>query len=238
MSAPLEADAIGEPEFPDVETLVSDLQATIGVMRHLTYSPNQVTDSQWAVVVGRADQIADTLYQVWQRHRDSEIEERKGLHAELAPRRRRRRLRAAVDDLEQAKALWVMLRSAARVVTRQTDERLTKAREGDPDAKLIALCVRLVAISDQERTLYATIKDESARNKPLRPLTDEWCAIRDELYKMDRPATSEGAHAVALAAQANADHDRDKPLANDLGEWLALAACAYLTGTAAPGVMP
>jgi hypothetical protein len=84
MSEALKTDADAEPNLPDVEILVSDLQATIGVMRHLTYSPIQVTDSQWAVVVGRADQIADTLYEVWQRQSDTEIEERKALRAELA----------------------------------------------------------------------------------------------------------------------------------------------------------
>jgi hypothetical protein len=104
-----------------------------------------------------------------------------------------------------------------------------------PDAELIRLCDRLVAISDEERRLYATIEDEHTRNTALQPLTDEWTAIRTKLYEMDRPATSEGERSVALAAQANADSDPDhKVMASDLADWLALATCAYLTGTAAP----
>jgi hypothetical protein len=122
------------------------------------------------------------------------------------------------------------------VLTKETDG-LTKAAcfGPSPDAELIRLCDRLVAISDEERSLYATIKDERTRNTALQPLTDEWFAIRTRLYEMDRPMTSEGARAAAMAARANADSDPSfKVMASDLGDWLALAACAYLTDTAAP----
>jgi hypothetical protein len=104
-----------------------------------------------------------------------------------------------------------------------------------PDAELIRLCERLVEISNAERSLGRAIKDDDERETAAQPLHDEWLTIRARLYEIGRPVTLEGAIAMARAANASADHDTEYAVtASDLGDWLALGACAYLADTAAP----
>jgi hypothetical protein len=84
------ADIGADGSLPDdVETLMGDLKATVGVIRHLTYSPETVTDSQWLVVVDRAGYIADRLCGTWEAEWRSNIELREADKAALAEARKK-----------------------------------------------------------------------------------------------------------------------------------------------------
>jgi hypothetical protein len=112
---------------------------------------------------------------------------------------------------------------------------LTAATADSPDAELIRLCDRLVEIHNAWVKLGETIRDDKDREAAGAPLHQEWLDIRARFFDMKRPVTREGAAAMARAASVNGDRDRlDRTMATDFGEWLALAACAYLADAPTP----
>jgi hypothetical protein len=59
--------------------------------------------------------------------------------------------------------------------------------------------------------------------------------LGERIQTIGRPVTKEGALAMARAARLNLDHRLDgKPHVADLGEWMAVSVCAWLTGDEAP----
>lgn len=143
------------------------------------------------------------------------------------------------DDQEaEERFAWSLARDVIGVTTSQAAGEALEAA-AFRDRELIGLCERLVEIDTTEATLLATIEDEDACNAALEPTSQEFEKIRERLFHMDRPVTLKGAKAVALAANRWVDRTPGGPggvpLAGDVGEWLSLAACAYLADSATPG---
>jgi hypothetical protein len=100
----------------------------------------------------------------------------------------------------------------------------------DPDAELIRLCDRLVAIEAAETAIFTTMDkdDDDARDDALDPFRKEWRAIEARLYEIGGPRTPQGMVAMARAAVAIGDIEPDGSVdAAYLGDWLAInvAAC-------------
>jgi hypothetical protein len=114
---------------------------------------------------------------------------------------------------------------------------LVNETSGDPsrDAELIAICDRLTEIEAERREVLDTIDDEVEQDKANASREEEWVALAVRVVRIGRPSTRAGAEAMARAANANASRNVDGvPMAADLGEFLALGACAYLADSASP----
>jgi hypothetical protein len=125
--------------------------------------------------------------------------------------------------------------AAAVVATRGPPPALADA--DSPDAELIRLCDRLVAIDAAESTIYATVdgSDDDALDAALDPFTAEWRAIEARLYELGGPRTPQGTVAMARAAVAYTTTEPDGSFATTihLADWLAInvAACVARSRT-------
>jgi len=110
--------------------------------------------------------------------------------------------------------------------------RAVQAAGAGPDAELIRLCNRLVAIRAEERAI--TDADEWAPDHgPYKPrydaLGEEWDAIDARMYDVAEPVTLAGVRAVARAALSQAPRDADGSInAPQLAEWLAFTVVEYV----------
>ncbi len=100
---------------------------------------------------------------------------------------------------------------------------------GNPDAELVRLCDRLVAIDAERADIFRTIEDDAEKEIALQPTDVESRKIAERLYDMPDPVTSAGARAVARAAFAEAEKSLDGGLVcNDISDWLALTVVEYV----------
>jgi hypothetical protein len=102
----------------------------------------------------------------------------------------------------------------------------------DPlEAERVRLCNRIVAMAEEERHLYKTIKDDNARDVPLDAIGLKRRPIVDRLYELGNPVTLAGMAAFSRAALAEAPRDLDgHNTAVDMGlaEYLAFAVTEAL----------
>jgi hypothetical protein len=215
----------------DVEPLLHDLEATIGIFSHVANSRNQIEPGELILIEDKLLDLYKQMMALWRDAWDEHLSFRHGQRPASPP-----------------DAVWDLLRSTAEVVLAQYNhpERIPSApAEGaatvpaadGQDAELIGLCNRLVEINREEEALYARIKDEAEREKAVEPLWEEFESIKLRLFEIGRPVTRAGAEAVARAAWVNGDRARDgTPFASYLSEWLRLAACAYLANATGPEV--
>jgi hypothetical protein len=102
-----------------------------------------------------------------------------------------------------------------------------------PDAAIIALCKRLVAIEDKTNALCAqrlTIADEHRTEPDMIALEGYRGAVVAELERLGPPQTMAGIQAVArasLATHSHKDSDGDVVPICD-GHWMALMVCECL----------
>jgi hypothetical protein len=106
------------------------------------------------------------------------------------------------------------LRRRALLHVAREAERLAGLEPRGPDnqdAELIALCNRLTVLEESCEAIYLAIRDDDddAAEAAIEPLRDEIVAICDRLYGLGTPSTLESQRAVARAALASADRDRD-----------------------------
>jgi hypothetical protein len=100
-----------------------------------------------------------------------------------------------------------------------------------PDAELIRLCDRLVAIQAAETAIYAKMdgSDDDALDAALDPFTAEWRAIEARLYEVGGPITPQGMVAMARASLAYASKEPDGSFDTTyLGDWLAINVAAFV----------
>ena len=121
--------------------------------------------------------------------------------------------------------------SVAAIAAGLTPLSLTVATS--PDAAIIALCKRLVAIEDKTNALCAqrlTIADEHRTEPDLIAIWDCRDAVVAELEHLGPPRTLAGIQAVArasLATHSDKDSDGDVVPICD-GHWMALTVCECL----------
>ena len=110
---------------------------------------------------------------------------------------------------------------------------LSLAVATSPDAAIIALCRRLVAIEDEVIALFAqrlTIADEHRTEPAMIAIGDRRDAAVAELERLGPPKTMAGIQAVARASLATHSH---KDCNGDVvpicdGHWMALTVCECL----------
>jgi hypothetical protein len=107
---------------------------------------------------------------------------------------------------------------------------LLKPAIASPDAELIRLCRRLVAIHAIEEARPARDED-SLMSLVLDPLNVEWFEIQDRLHGIGGPRTPEGAIAAAFAALAEAPRDQEGIITcPDLATWLSVRCVEFIAG--------
>lgn len=214
----------------DIEAPILDLQASLGVLRHLARARDAVvTTDQWIVAICDAMNFADLIKDSWDdalmrdRARDEANKaELAAIKSAAAP--------GSKEDFAQIEALRTFMRSAATTFLTMLDRR-SAAQDGD----LIKLCDRLVEIHAAENLLFDTIKDDAERDRVAVPIREENEKIGEQLVEIGLPVTLRGAEAMARAANVNvALGTQGHPTANHMGDWLALAACAFLAGSPPP----
>jgi hypothetical protein len=104
-----------------------------------------------------------------------------------------------------------------------------------PDAELIRLCDRVVAIQAEETAMFEAdpaADDDGSRFKPVMDaLTEERRAIETRLYDVGAPTTKAGLLAAARAAVSEAPKDADGAISCvALAEWLAVGAVERMAG--------
>jgi hypothetical protein len=106
-----------------------------------------------------------------------------------------------------------------------------------PDAELIALCNRLVAIRQAELALTEqlpteSLVDEDEIEDALEQLDAEHRPLATLIYKHKRPTTIEGARAMARAALPHISKCADGSMVlTDIGEWLSVRVAEFLSGS-------
>jgi hypothetical protein len=103
------------PQFK-LEGAALDLTAAIGVLRHLSRSPLEVSDSEWSVAAASTEKIADEYQAAYEavvaRMRDQKTEHK----AALAAAQVERAAPGSPMDLEQAARHWRVLTTVATMV--------------------------------------------------------------------------------------------------------------------------
>jgi hypothetical protein len=105
-----------------------------------------------------------------------------------------------------------------------------------PDAELITLCNRLVAIEAEEAVIFKTVAEEDDQDRALEPTTQEYRQIEDKLTELGNPTTHAGMRAMARASVAWAPRDLDGEITAGvagLAEWLAFGIVESLAGRTA-----
>jgi hypothetical protein len=105
-----------------------------------------------------------------------------------------------------------------------------------PDAELITLCNRLVAIEAEEAIIFKTVVEEDDQDRALEPTTQEYRQIENKLTELGNPTTHAGMRAMARASVAWAPRDPDGEITAGvagLAEWLAFGVVESLAGRAA-----
>lgn len=103
-----------------------------------------------------------------------------------------------------------------------------------PDADLIRLCARIIAIEAEQATLFTirhTLDDEARTDPAMNALYDERDQVFDQLRHLLRPTTIDGARAVARASLALAPRANNGDIlwVGD-SERLAWSVADYLAG--------
>jgi hypothetical protein len=105
-----------------------------------------------------------------------------------------------------------------------------------PDAELITLCNRLVAIAAEEAVIFKTVAEEDDQDRALEPTIQEYRQIEDKLTELGNPTTHAGTRAMARASVAWAPRDPDGEITAGvagLAEWLAFGVVESLAGRTA-----
>jgi hypothetical protein len=110
---------------------------------------------------------------------------------------------------------------------------LTGQNGPGPDAELIRLWDRLVAMHAEEAAIVKAADPDAPDDGPHKPVLDalheEWQAIDARLYDVAEPVTQAGVRAVARAAVSQAPRTVDGSIdAPQLAEWLAFTVAEYV----------
>jgi hypothetical protein len=106
----------------DIEPVLYDLRANIGILGHLAMAEAEVTQDQWQYVEGNLIGIHSRLEALWSAAWQQQKAEQQAHEEALAEAQTRTEAPGSAADVERAKALWHLLRGAATVTLRQCDE--------------------------------------------------------------------------------------------------------------------
>jgi hypothetical protein len=132
---PAESWAIGE-----IEPILLEMKAQIGIMDHLVASPNEVDAAEWYSVGNYLSDAHGRLKACWRPALEQQAVQRKAHEAALAVAQARTAAPGSVADLERADAVWALLRGTAKVMAQEcAAARSVLAGIGQkPDAKAAA----------------------------------------------------------------------------------------------------
>ena len=218
----------------DVESLLIDLQTEIGILGHIGNSSDEIEGDQVILIKSGLLDLHASLREIWESAWNRSCAESQEAREALEAAKAEQAAPGSRADLKHAESCWNLLHAAGTVVLDECSKRLAPVAES-PDAELISLCDRLVAISAAEVAMCEAIEDDRERDKAEKPLSAEWHKIHTRLLEIGRPKTQAGAAAAARAAPLNLNVNEDgSPMSGELGMWLCLAVCAYLTDDPAP----
>jgi hypothetical protein len=111
-----------EPEDSDLEPVVHDLRATVGILHHLIHSPSQVEKDEWGKVAEDLLALTERLDAVWIKAWKQHLAERRAHEAALAALEAEKAAPGSAEERERVEALWALLRSAVTVAAGQCHE--------------------------------------------------------------------------------------------------------------------
>jgi hypothetical protein len=113
-----------EPEWPlgDIELVLFDLGANIGILGHLATSEGEVTQDQWQYVENNLISIHRRLEALWLAAMKQSKTKFEAHREELAEAQARTAAPGSAADIERAEALWDILRGVATVALRKCNE--------------------------------------------------------------------------------------------------------------------
>jgi hypothetical protein len=113
-----------EPEWPlgDIELVLFDLGANIGILGHLATAEGEVTQDEWQYVENNLISIHRRLEALWSAAMKQSKTKLEAHREALAEAQARTAAPGSAADIERAEALWDVLRAVATVVLRQSNE--------------------------------------------------------------------------------------------------------------------
>jgi hypothetical protein len=105
-----------------------------------------------------------------------------------------------------------------------------------PDAEVIRLCERLLAVNLAIEAAYPAIDNDALRDIAMQPLDREWAALKGRLYQLPPPRSrgSVRAAAKAMLSYSGLDTYEDAAESSDMLMWLSRACFEYLASDATP----
>jgi hypothetical protein len=145
----------------DVEPLLHDMEATIGIFSHVANSRNQIEPGELILIEDKLLDLHKQMTALWHDAWDEHLYFRHGERPASPP-----------------DAVWDLLRSTAKVVLAQCDhpERIPSAPAEGADAELIALATEYAAATAETHRLQAA---KSTPDDALKPLDDRRHAARE-----------------------------------------------------------
>jgi hypothetical protein len=113
----------------DIEPVLWELRANIGILGHLAMAQNEVTPDEWQHVENGLIRVHTRLEALWSAAWEQWKAEREEHAAALAAAEARTAAPGSEADVKRAQALWVLLRSAATVTLERYEARLADAEE-------------------------------------------------------------------------------------------------------------
>jgi hypothetical protein len=120
-----------EPDLAlaDIEPALFDLRANIGILGHLATAEGEVTQDEWQYVENNLISIHRRLEALWSVAMKQRRTERQAHEKALAEAKARTAAPGSAADIEDAEALWDILRGVATVALRQCNEAMARGEE-------------------------------------------------------------------------------------------------------------
>jgi hypothetical protein len=122
MNATTEAAAPESWSIGDLEPVLGELRATIGILGHMIDSPNKVEIEKWKSIEGRLLDAHNELDALWACAWAQSMAERKAHEEALALAKARTAAPGSPADLAQADSIWSILRSTVKVAAQACEE--------------------------------------------------------------------------------------------------------------------
>jgi hypothetical protein len=119
---------------------------------------------------------------------------------------------------------------------------LANAAESNPDAELIRLCDRMIAVRAEQEALAIAdpwAPDDGPLSEQYHELHDEWIALADRLQVAEPPTTLEGIRAAARMAWNGAGQDRQgRVMSSTPWDWIRLQTIGWAAGVSEAPLLP